>query len=176
MTGSITLAGTPVNLHFNRGSIKSISSPAGEIISNMNGRTRFLSSQGDVNYRNESAFAFDDDTEYGLRTLQIPQDRKKPDYRVITDFIYGESSTEALVSVTVEYPEFKKDTIIYEAAVFETPLFKLTGPGISISVEDEGVSGSSTIKISPSDDISMLLAGKRFTFTSGGQNFPSGLS
>jgi hypothetical protein len=132
MTGQVTLAGDPLDLHFKQGSLQSISRNQEILFSRLNSRTRFITSGGVLLYRNESSFSFEDNFEYGLRTLQIPKLRKKRNFRVITDFTFDEKHKKAVISMNVDYPVFEEGLIIFEAAVFETPLFDLTENGIEI--------------------------------------------
>lgn len=164
MTGQITLNGTSLDLHFNQGSLKKISRNQQPLFSSLNSRTRFVTSGGTLNYRNESAFSFEDDSEYGLRTLQIPKLRKKRSFRVITDFLFGEKHEEALITVTVDYPIFGEGLIINESAVFETPLLEVPENGLKIESDTRKVQ---PVHIQSTDEKKMFIPGKTFRIKSG---------
>ncbi|MBI9106077.1 MAG: hypothetical protein JEZ04_04980 [Spirochaetales bacterium] len=168
MTGHVMLTGNSADLHFYKGSLKKISKEGRAIISGMNSRTRFVTSRGTIAYRNESAFSFDDYPKYGLRTLQIPQNRKQYDFRLITDFILEENQNEAIVSITVNYPIFEQGTIIKEAAVFETPLFSLNEAKVEITADGNR---EKTIIIHPEDTKNLLIPGKAFEIKSENRTF-----
>jgi len=163
MTGQVTLTGNYADLHFQKGSLKKISSSASDLITGLNSRTRFVTSKGIISYRNESAFSFEDYPEYGLRTLQIPQQRRKRDFRVITDFIFGGAHEDCMISVTIDYPVFDEKITVYESAVFETPLFSLTEAKIEITADENH---KETVVILPGESKKLFIPGRVFKIRS----------
>ncbi len=160
MTGQITLTGASLDLHFNKGSLRRINSNGTILFDKLNSRTRFATSSGNIKFRNESAFAFEDNREYGLRTLQIPENKKIREYRLITDFIQNRESNELFLTFAVNYPEFEKNTIIFESAVCELKIPFKSESGVEI-ISDSQSSGNLLIKDDPDDNI--FIPGRSFT-------------
>ncbi|MDC7228104.1 MAG: hypothetical protein PQJ61_15175 [Spirochaetales bacterium] len=154
MTGQVTLSGYLFDMHFNKGSLKRISSEASIIFDRLNSRTFFTTDEEDIQYRNESAFAFDSENEYGLRTLQIPKNRNY-DCRVFTDFIFSRLTEKADILLTADYPEFDND--VTSAALFEFSLRNSNKSGITISSDS-----SEPEVIKPDTETSLEIVGKQF--------------
>ncbi len=118
MNGQVTLAGSPFNLQFSRGHLKKISFENSTDSIKIESRTYLQSSLKKIDYRNESAFALDTDSDYGLRSVQIC---KKTDCirRIITDFFFNRVSDECFIACCVDYPVFEPEDTVTASAPLE---------------------------------------------------------
>lgn len=156
MTGQVALTGTGFDLHFISGALNKISLEKKFLFDKLNSRTYFKTSKRSIIYRNESAFAFDGDPEYGLRTLQVPQ-RRKSSNRVYTDFIFNRATEQCIILITAEYPEFGPKESVYKSALMELQL-PISKNGILIKTEDQ-----SEITIGLEDEVDIKIPGKSFS-------------
>ena len=141
MTGQVTLTGHDFDLHFISGSLKGISRAGRPVFDKLNSRARFETSEKSIGYTTESAFAFDGDPEYGLRTLQIEQ-KKNGDNRIYTDYVFNRETGSCRIICMVEYPGFKADEKIAVSAPFEFRI-RLGNRAVTIN-SDSGESVLST--------------------------------
>ena len=136
MTGLVTLTGYDFDLHFSSGHLKKISRNSRGIFDKMNCITRFETSERKIGYTTESAFAFDGEKEYGLRTLQIPQKIVEVK-RVYTDFTFNRESGGCYIICTIEYPEFSAVEKVRVSAPMELRL-RLDNREAAIKTEKSG--------------------------------------
>ncbi len=167
MTGQVALTGTVFDLHFSKGSLRRIGRNGTVLFDKLNSRTYFTTSSGNIKFRNESAFAFEDNTEYGLRTLQIPEQDRTHEHRIITDFIQNRETNELFFTFTIHYPEFGKDTIIFEAAVCEFRVPFRADTGVVISTDDQSFDD---VLINGEQDSSIFIPGSSFMIKASGKN------
>ena len=157
MTGQVMLAGI-IDLHFNKGSLRRISRDGKTLLDKLNCKTKFSTLENNIEYRNESAFAFDGEPEYGLRTLQVPH-RKKNSRRIVSDYIFNRDSEQCLINISAEYPLFEPDAVVTEAALMEFQL-PVTKRGIIIRSDKK----EDTI-ITSEDELNIIIPGRSFTIT-----------
>ena len=164
MSGQTQLAGEKINLHFYRGRPTGVSCSKLSILNWTGGGASIKTSEGVLKYTNESAFSFEDEEEYGMRTLQYPE-KLSQDSRIITDFYFSDNFDDPLISIFADYPELPDDSVVYEASLCEIPLFDLRRGEIKIEYSSsDGSSGSAE----PGRGIGKwLIPGNRFTLRSG---------
>lgn len=162
MTGQISLTGESFNLHFTKGTLKKLSSNDTVIFDKLNSRTRFKTNYGTVKYRNESAFAFEGNDDYGLRTLQVPKKNSKSSCRVITDYTFSRDADDAVITITADYPEFRKKSKVQESSVFEFRIENKRPEGIRISSDC-----SDEITVRPETYSKFSIKGNVFRFFTG---------
>ncbi len=164
MSGQTQLAGEKMNLHFYRGRPTGVSCSKLSILNWTGGGASIKSSEGVFKYTNESAFSFEDEDEYGMRTLQYPE-KLGQEKRIITDFYFSDNFEDPLISLFADYPQLPDDSIIYEASLCEIPLFDLRRGEIKIEYSSsDGSSGSAE----PGREFGKwLIPGNRFTLKSG---------
>ncbi len=165
MTGQVTLTGSSFDLFFNKGTLKSISKNGTAIFERLNSST-FLSTEEDkFYYINESAFAFESEDEYGLRSLHVPKKKEAPAGKVITDFIFNRKNEDAYLIFTVHYPEMNKELTIKESALFE---IRISGRVSEQSIISEGkTSKSDKEAVLPAKGESTFIEGSSFRISSG---------
>ena len=140
MTGHVTLAGAPFDLGFHNGSIRRITKENETLLDRLSGRTFIRTSESRINYRNQSAFSFDNGDEYGLRSVFVPGNRQYSENKVFTDYFFNRLSDEAYISVNIDYPDLNADTTVYEAAALELKI--VDDKNHDIIVHNEQNSGS----------------------------------
>ena len=162
MTGQVTLTGETFDLQFNRGALRRITREGNVLFDKLNSRTRFITGEEKIEYRNESAFAFDSESDYGLRTLQVPKKKNDHSRRVITDFIFNRLSEEAYITCCIDYPEFNDGSTVLEASIFELR-FSFKNQGLKIITEDR----NDEVEVPVEADL--YIPGRSFTISGDGK-------
>ena len=161
MTGQVRLAGIPFDLQFNKGYLKKISRDGETLLDKFEGRSYFRTDSETLEFRNESAFAFESDPEYGLRTLQVPK-RRTGGRRIITDYIFNRETEECLITAFIEYPDFADGSIVTDSAPFELR-FRLEDRELSV-----GASGGKKRTVESEEETGFFIEGKSFEIEAGG--------
>ncbi|MDC7125965.1 MAG: hypothetical protein PQJ46_10390 [Spirochaetales bacterium] len=120
MNGQITLSGIDMDLHFTKGYIRGLTQCDTQRVNCFKSESYITTSLRKIKFRNESAFAFDSENEYGLRTLQVPKGNEKN--RIITDFCFNREKEEFTCSIFIQYPTFKRREKILASAPIELQL------------------------------------------------------
>ncbi len=165
MTGQVTLTGSRFDLFFNKGTLKSIIKNGTAIFDKLNSSTFLSTGEDKFYYVNESAFAFESEDEYGLRSLQIPKKKEAPAGKVITDFIFNRKNEDAYLIFTVHYPEMNEELTINESALFE---IRISGRVSEQSIISEGkTSKSDKEAVLPAKGESTFIEGNSFRISNG---------
>ena len=171
MNGHVTLTGGPVDLQFNRGLLRRICRGKNILLDRLDCRSYFSSSSGRTDFTNESAFSFDSETEYGLRSVQVSTGAGGG--RIVTDFVLTRVPEEMFFMFSVEYPEFEEHETVTEAAVMEFSLFN-SSRGITVKALD---APGESLKVMPDDHLCRAVPGHGFELSDGRQTLRlSGLS
>lgn len=164
MTGIVTLTGTSFNLNFKKGSLTGISRNRTPLIEKMHSCAYFTSSDGIIRYRMESSFSFDGETEYGLRTLQIPK-AGNSNHRIFTDYTFCDEYDDAVITIVTDYPDFLPGTSVLESAVFETPVFRIDESGIEVTADNDS---DNKLIITPETGGPLCINGSSFCISASG--------